>query len=153
MVPQLWLQWWFRKLWTTEEACYRYILRKKSQILTQITFRYRKSMLPLSDWCLHGVYIWQKFWRKNISGPLATLSALQRFDFHWTPATKATRLQELAECFRLRLSPDNQRRAFAKNGRCIQILDTALICHIHTVLMTYSSTYKLSVWPIYLMYN
>ena len=39
---------------------------------------------------------------------------------------KATRLQELAGCFRPRLSPDAQNRAFAKNGSCIQILDTAL---------------------------
>ena len=43
---------------------------KKATLWTLITFRYRKYMLPLqhlSDWCLHGVYVWQKFRRKNIS--------------------------------------------------------------------------------------
>ena len=84
-----------------------------------------------------------------MSGPLATLSALQRFGFHWGPAPRATCLQELAERCKLRLLPDAQWRAFAKNGRCIQVLDTALICHIHTVFITYSSTYKLYVTNLF----
>ena len=57
---------------------------------------------------------------------MATLSALQQFGFSWTPAAKATWLQELAGCFSHRLSPDAQNRAFAENGSCIQILDTTL---------------------------
>ena len=44
----------------------------------------------------------------------------------WTPAAKATCLQELTGCFRPRLSPDAQNRLFAKNENCIQILDTSL---------------------------
>ena len=44
---------------------------KKVRFWTLITFRYMKCMLPLqylNDWCLlPGVYVWQKFWRKNIS--------------------------------------------------------------------------------------
>ena len=46
------------------------ILKKKLRVWTLITFPYRKCMLPLqylSDWRLHGVYIWQKFQRKIIS--------------------------------------------------------------------------------------
>ena len=62
----------------------------------------------------------------QIYGPLATLSALQCFGFFWTPAAKATRLQELAGRFRSRLSHDTQNRAFTKNRSCIQILDTIL---------------------------
>ena len=58
---------------------------------------------------------------------LATLNTLQSFGFPWIPATKVTRLQELAGHFRSRVSPDAQNRAFAKNGNCIQILDTTLI--------------------------
>ena len=43
---------------------------KKIRLQTKITFHYRKCMLPvqyLSDWCLHGMYVWHKFQRKNIS--------------------------------------------------------------------------------------
>ena len=42
---------------------------KKKRLWTLITFRYRICMLPLqslSDWCLHGVYVWHKFQKKNI---------------------------------------------------------------------------------------
>ena len=45
------------------------------------------------------------------------LSVLERFSFFWTPAAKATRLQELAGNFRPRLSPDAQNRAFAKKKK------------------------------------
>ena len=65
MALQFWLRWWFSKLWTTEERV-RYFEKKT----TQITFHYKKSMFlleQLSDWCLYGIYVWQKFWRKNIS--------------------------------------------------------------------------------------
>ena len=58
---------------------------------------------------------------------MATLSTLQCFGFFWTPAAKAICLQELARCFRARLSPDVQNRASAKNGSCIQMLDRALM--------------------------
>ena len=57
---------------------------------------------------------------------LAQIIALQCIGFPWAPAAKATPLQELAGCFRRRLWPDAQNRAFAKNGNCIQSLDTAL---------------------------
>ena len=52
------------------KMCYRYVFWKKVRLWTLITFCYRKCMLPLqyfNDWCLNGVYVWQKFWRKNIS--------------------------------------------------------------------------------------
>ena len=52
--------------------------------------------------------------------------ALKRFGLFWTPAANAARLRELAEFFRPRLPSDAQNRAFAKNGSCIQILDTTL---------------------------
>ena len=43
-------------------------------------------------------------------------------------ATKATHLQELAVCFRPRLSPDDaQNRVFAKSASCIQILDLGVV--------------------------
>ena len=43
-------------------------------------------------------------------------------------ATKATHLQELAVCFRPRLSPDDaQNRVFAKSASCIQILDVGVV--------------------------
>ena len=81
----------------------------------------------LSDWCLHGVYVWQKLWKKNISSwvfiwikfkfLLASLSALQHFGFFWTPAAKATQLQELTGHFRPRLSPDSKNMAFAKKWK------------------------------------
>ena len=44
----------------------KYLIR----LWTLITFCYRKCMLLLqylSDWCLHTVQVWQKFWRKNIA--------------------------------------------------------------------------------------
>ena len=62
----------------------------------------------------------------QIEGPVVTLSALQQFGFFWIPAAKVTHLQELAGCFRPRLSLDAQNGAFAKTGSCIQILDTTL---------------------------
>ena len=62
----------------------------------------------------------------QIKGPLATLRALQRFGFFWTPAAEAICLEEFAGSFRLRLSPDAQNKVFTKNGSCIQILDTTL---------------------------
>ena len=90
---------------------------KKSLVLNPNHFPGRKCMLLLqylSDWCPHGIYAWQKFQRKNISNwviiwvklncPMAAVSALQCFCFFWTPAVKATCLQELAGCFRPRLS-------------------------------------------------
>ena len=73
----------------------------------------------VNNWCLHGVYVWQKLW--------STSSALQCFGFFWTLPGNATCLQELAGHFRPRLSPDPQNRASAKNRSCIQILDTTLI--------------------------
>ena len=69
-----------------------------------ITFHYRKSMLPLqylSDWYLHGVYVWQKFQRKNLSNWVIIwmkfkvlwllLRATQCFGFFLTPAAKANK--------------------------------------------------------------
>ena len=70
-------------------------------------------------------------------GPLATLSALQHFAFFWTPAAKTIHLQELVGCFRPKLSPDTQNRAFTKNRSSVQILDTTL--HI----LFFSYTYNL----------
>ena len=32
LIPQSWLLWWFLKLWTTEEVCYRYVFWKKSAL-------------------------------------------------------------------------------------------------------------------------
>ena len=52
------------EVWTTEKVCCRWIFWKK------VKPSHRKCMLLLqylSDWCLHGVYIWQSFWQKNIS--------------------------------------------------------------------------------------
>ena len=65
----------------------------------------------------------KSFWWKEtlLKGDL-----LQHFDFPWTPAAKTTRLQKLVGCFRPRLSPDAQNRAFAKHKSCTQILDRAL---------------------------
>ena len=138
MVPRLWLLW-FSKLWT-EEVCYRYfeiiVFWKKVGLWTLITFCYRKCMLPLqylSAWCLHGICLTDIPEEKclklsdhliQIWSPLANLSALQRFGFFWTPATKTTFIQELAGRFRPRFSSDAQSRAFAKKSRsCTQILD------------------------------
>ena len=96
-------------------------------------------MLPLqylSDWCLHGASFTEtpqekhpKFsdYLNQIESPLATLSALERFSFFWTPAAKATCLTELTDRFRPRLLPDAQNRAFAKNGSCPEFLDTTLM--------------------------
>ena len=58
------------------------------------------------------------------------------FGLHWTPAAKATCLQDLAGHFRSRLSPDAQNRTFAKNGSCNQILDmTLLLSHVFWLLL------------------
>ena len=57
---------------------------------------------------------------------MATLRALKHFGFFWTPAAEAICLQEFTECFRPRLSPDTQNKAFTKNKSRIQILDTNL---------------------------
>ena len=46
MLPELWLLWWFSKLWTNEEAHYRQIFWK-NRILTLINSPYRKGMLQL----------------------------------------------------------------------------------------------------------
>ena len=62
----------------------------------------------------------------QIQGPLASLTTIQHFGFPQTPTANATCLQELIGHFRPRLSPDAQNSAFAKNGGCIQILDTIL---------------------------
>ena len=50
----------------------------------------------------------------QIWGPLATLSVPHCFGFFWIPAAMPTRLQELAVCFRPRMSPDVQNKIFAK---------------------------------------
>ena len=63
---------------------------------------------------------------------MATLSALQHFGFLWTPAAKATCLQELAGCFKPRLTSDSQNRTLAKNGSYIQILDITLVYQFGT---------------------
>ena len=66
---------------------------------------------------MSGVYMAYMFGGKHlklsdylnqISGPLATLRALKRFGFFWTPAAKTTCLQELTGRFRPSLSPDTQ---------------------------------------------
>ena len=49
------------------------------------------------------------------------------FGLPLNPSCIGNLLQELAGCFRPRLSPDAQDRAFAKNGSCIQIVHTALV--------------------------
>ena len=92
--------------------------------------------ITILEWlCLHGVCLTVILEEKHLNlsdylnqihGPLATLNAIQRFGFFWTPAAKATCLQELAGRYRPRLSSVAQNRAFTKNGSCIQILDTAL---------------------------
>ena len=41
MIPQLWLLWWFSKLWKLKIN-----ILIKVRLWTRITFRYRKSMLP-----------------------------------------------------------------------------------------------------------
>ena len=49
--------------WVTDKY-----FEKKVRLWTLITFHYRKCMLLLqflSDWCLHGIYLWQKFWLSN----------------------------------------------------------------------------------------
>ena len=101
---------------------------KPSSVTRTVCYNY-------NSW-LTGVYMAYNF-DKNSRGkakwlfeqnldPFAPLSILQRFGYLCALAAKATRLQELAGRFRPRLSPDTQNRAFAKNGSCIQILDTAL---------------------------
>ena len=70
MVPQLLLLWWFSKLWPTKKWVIDKCFEKKNRLWTLVTFCYSKCMLPLqylSDWCLHGVYFWQKIQRENIS--------------------------------------------------------------------------------------
>ena len=85
-----------------------------------------------------GVYIayaWQKFRRKNLSYWVIIWINLRSFGCFncstalWLPLDPSCKgnTQELAECFRPSLSPDAQNRAVAKNGSCIQIVDTALI--------------------------
>ena len=39
---------------------------RKVRLWTQITFLYRKCLLPVCDWCLHGIYVWQKLQKENI---------------------------------------------------------------------------------------
>ena len=112
----------------------------------------RKWMLLLqylSDWCLHIAYVWHKFWGKTSQIEWLFESNLRFFGyfecskalwlFLWTPVPKATCLQELAVCFRSRLSPDPQNRAFAKNESYIQILDRTL--QIFTFIYIYIYIY------------
>ena len=79
MIAQLWLLWWFSKLWKTEKL--------------------------VTDKCFEKIYTLNPNY----------LTLLEMY------------VKELAGCFRLRLSPDAQNRAFGKNGSCIQIIDTTLI--------------------------
>ena len=46
-----------------------------------------------------------------------SLSEIQHFGFPWTLAAKATCLQELPGCFRPRLSPYTQNKAFEKKWK------------------------------------
>ena len=108
---------------------------EKVRLWTCTTFHYRKLCYHYNSW-VTGVCMAYMFDR-NSGGKTSQIEwffesylrsfeyfPLQRFCFHCTPAAKATCLQELAGCFRLRLSPDTQNRAFAKSKSCIQILDT-----------------------------
>ena len=127
MVPQLWLQSDDSRSYEQLKKCitYKYFAKKLDFNPNHLSLHW------LSDWCPHGVYIWQKLQRESISDPLATLCPLQRYGFPRTPTAKATRLQELAGRFRPRLSPEAQNRAFAKKKvSSIQILDTALTTYI-----------------------
>ena len=93
------------------------------------------NILYLSDWCLYGLYVWQKSRRKNIWNSVITWITFKTFDWFkcftalWLLrdlSWKATRLKKLTGHFRPRLSPDTENRAFAKNGNCLKILDTTL---------------------------
>ena len=103
-----------------------------NRLWTLITSRYRESMLPLqqlSDWCLRDIYVWQKFWRKNISDWVIVWTNLRSFGYFqcstalWLPLDPSCKGNLLPGCFRQRLSTDAQNRVFAKNGNRIQILD------------------------------
>ena len=92
----------------------KYLERK---LWTLITFCYRKCMLPLqylSDWCLHGIYIWKKFQRKNISNWVIIWIKFKVLQLLWGLYSALASSVSLAGHFRPRLSPDAQNRAFAK---------------------------------------
>ena len=132
------------RIWEQLKKCVTDKYFEKYWLWTLITFCSRKRMLPLEhliEWSLQGVYVWQKFLKKNISNWviiwikfevlwLFKCSAVLCFGFFWTPAAKATCLQDLAGCFRRRLSPEAQSRVFVKNGSCIQILDATLLYYM-----------------------
>ena len=98
---------------------------KKLRLWTLITFCYRKSMLQLqylSDWYLHGVYVWQKFWRRNVSNWVIIWIRFKVIWLLWVlysvfSSSDPSFKEKLDGCFRPRLSPDAQKRAFAKNGK------------------------------------
>ena len=142
MVPQLWLQ---MILQVVNSSSVAYIL-KKSQTLNCNHLLLQEmcitiAMLELREWSTLHVCLIEISQEKHLKlsdylnqthlnqGHLATLSALQCFGFFWTSAAKTTSLQEFTGCFRTTLSPDTQNRIFAKNGSCIQLLDTTL--HIY----------------------
>ena len=115
------------KLWTTEEACYRYFEKKvdfepeSPSVTGKVCYHYNSWVTGiymafifhkrLSGWLSH---LRLSDHLNQLYGLLAALSALQCFDFPWIPAAKAACLQELAGYFRPRLSYDAQNRAFAK---------------------------------------
>ena len=137
MVPQLWLLWWLSKLWKTEETCLRWKFWKKSQTLNPSHLPSQEMYVTIAilEWLMSTwVYVWQKFRRKNISNWVIVwikFNVLWLLEVFYSALAssgpqlqRSTRLQELARCFRPRLSPEVQNRAFTKNGSCIQILDT-----------------------------
>ena len=116
-----------------KKQCIDKYFDKKNRLWTVITFCHRTYMIPLqylSDWhiCLRNILEEksQIEWLKVTLKFFGYFSAPQCFGFFCTSAAKATYLQELTGCFRPRLWPDTQNRAFAKNSSCTQILDTTL---------------------------
>ena len=114
------------------------ILKKNIGLRTIITFCYRKCMYPLqylSDMRPNGIYVWQKFWLKNVSYWVIIWIKFKVFcnskcsGAFWLlldPSCKGNLLTRVGLEVRLRLSPDAKNMAFPKNGSCIQILDLTL---------------------------
>ena len=91
MVPQLWLLWWFSKLWTTEEACH---LPLQEMYVTVTILELLEWQISLTE-IVEEKHLRGSDYLNQIYNSLATLSALQCFGFFWTPPVEVTCLQEL----------------------------------------------------------
>ena len=106
----------------------KYFEKKKLDLNpNQLLLQEMYVAITILEWLamyIHGIYVWQKFRRKNISNLVIIWI---KFKVLWLLYVL---FSTLAWCFRPRLSPDAQNRAFAKNGCWIQTLDMTLTCFL-----------------------